>query len=81
MKPWLFSLNTDSPQASYELEIKFALAAIKYTQADLDIGDQVRANYAGDANALIASSQLVATRFATIAEANRYWPDSPGDRS
>ena len=50
-----------------------ARVAVKMTQPDADVRDKLRPIYAEDANALIASSQVVATHFATVAAANDYW--------
>lgn len=80
MNTWFSSLITDTPQAGYELAITLSRAAIRFTQTDPDVRDAVRTKYADDARALIAGSQVVATHFATIAAANRYWVDVPGAR-
>jgi hypothetical protein len=50
-----------------------ARVAVKMTQPDADVRDKLRPIYAEDADALIASSQVVATHFATVAAANDYW--------
>jgi len=49
--------------------------AVKLTQPDAAARDRTRTDYAGDAEALIAVSSVVATHFQTIAAANRYWAD------
>ncbi|WP_417259470.1 hexameric tyrosine-coordinated heme protein [Celeribacter sp.] len=36
----------------------------------------MRADYAASSDALIASSQVVATHFATVAAANGYWRET-----
>ncbi|MET4702251.1 hypothetical protein ABIE65_005306 [Constrictibacter sp. MBR-5] len=73
MTPWLPTLKTATPQEGYELAVKMARVAIKMTQPDAEVRDKLRQVYADDADALIASSQVVATHFATVAAANHYW--------
>ena len=73
MTTWLPSLITATPEDGYNLAVKMARVAIKMTQPDADVRDKLRPVYANDANALIASSQVVATHFATVAAANDYW--------
>ena len=73
MTTWLPSLITATPEDGYNLAVKMARVAVKMTQPDAEIRDKLRPVYANDANALIASSQVVATHFATVAAANNYW--------
>ena len=73
MTPWLPTLKTATPQEGYDLAVKMARVAVKMTQPDAAVRDTLRAVYANDADALIASSQVVATHFATVAAANDYW--------
>ena len=73
MTVWLTSLITATPEDGYNLAVKMARVAVKMTQPDADVRDKLRPVYANDANALIASSQVVATHFATVAAANNYW--------
>lgn len=73
MTTWLPTLKTATPQEGYELAVKMARVAIKMTQPDAEVRDKLRHVYAEDADALIASSQVVATHFATVAAANHYW--------
>jgi len=75
MADWLPSLMTATPQEGYDLAVKMARVAIKMTQPDAEVRDRLRPGYAEDADALIASCQVVATHFATIAAANDYWKD------
>lgn len=70
---WLPSLITKTPEEGYALAVKMARVAIKMTQPDASIREKLRPEYAGDFDALIASSQVVATHFATVAAANNYW--------
>ena len=64
---------TNSGTEACELAVKMARAAIRMTQPDAAVRDRLRPVYAEDADALIASSQVVATHFATVAAANNYW--------
>ncbi|SEP23371.1 Hexameric tyrosine-coordinated heme protein (HTHP) [Salinihabitans flavidus] len=76
MTQWLPTLKTATPQEGYELAVKMARVAIKMTQPDAEVRDKLRPVYAENADALIASSQVVATHFATVAAANDYWRDA-----
>jgi len=76
MTTWLPTLKTATPQEGYELAVKMARVAIKMTQPDAEVRDKLRPVYAENADALIASSQVVATHFATVAVANDYWRDA-----
>lgn len=76
MAIWLPSLKTETPQEGYELAVTLARKAVGMTQPDAEMRDKLRPVYAEDADALIASSQVVATHFATVAAANDYWKDS-----
>jgi hypothetical protein len=71
--PWLQSLQTETPQAGYELAIKLSRMAVKMTQPSEEIRKSLRAIYELDADALIAASQVVATNFATVSAANNWW--------
>ncbi len=75
MSDWLPTLMTETPQEGYDLAVKLARVAVKMTQPDASIREKLRPEYASDADALIASSQIVATHFATVAAANNYWRD------
>lgn len=70
---WLPTLITDTPEAGYELAVKLSRVAVKMTQPDAQIRDELREIYERDANSLIASSQVVAINFQTVAAANNYW--------
>lgn len=67
------SLITASPQEGRELAIKLARKAIAAIQTDPEIRKKLRSNYAEDTSQLIASSQVIATEFQTIAMANNFW--------
>lgn len=73
MSDWLPSLITQTPAEGYDLAVKLARVAVKLTQPDADVRAKLRPVYAENPDALIASSQVVATHFATIAAANGYW--------
>ncbi|WP_292294009.1 hexameric tyrosine-coordinated heme protein [Marivita sp.] len=76
MTSWLPTLVTDTPEEGHALAVKLSRFAIKLTQPDADVRDRLRPDYAEDADALIAVSQVVATHFATISAANDYWRDA-----
>ncbi|GMV73817.1 MAG: hypothetical protein AMXMBFR78_07680 [Rubrivivax sp.] len=70
---WLASLITDTPQAGFDLAITMSRKGVRYTQPDPEVLKKLRPVYAEDADALIASSQVIAINFQTIAAANNYW--------
>ncbi|WP_323036285.1 hexameric tyrosine-coordinated heme protein [Pararhodobacter sp.] len=76
MTVWLPSLITKTPQEGYDLAVKLSRVAVKLTQPDAAIREKLRPEYAENFDALIASSQVVATNFATVAAANGYWKDT-----
>ena len=76
MTDWLPTLMTKPPEAGYALAVKLSRVAIKMTQPDAAIREKLRPEYAENFDALIASSQIVATHFATVAAANGYWRDA-----
>lgn len=76
MTKWLPTLITKTPEEGYELAVKLSRVAIKMTQPDATVREKLRPEYAEDFDALIASSQVVATHFATVAAANGYWRDA-----
>ncbi|HMQ93704.1 MAG TPA: hexameric tyrosine-coordinated heme protein [Amaricoccus sp.] len=78
MTDWLPTLKTATPQEGYDLAVKLARVAVKLTQPDAGVRDRLRPFYAENADGLIASSQVVATHFATVAAANGYWRDAHG---
>jgi glycerate-2-kinase len=67
------SLITETPEEGRQLAIKMARLVIKATQPDEAVRDRLRDVYANDAAMLISIGQVVATEFATIAAANKYW--------
>lgn len=70
---WLKSLITETPQEGRELAITMARKSIAAIQTDPEIRKKLRADYASDTALLIASAQIIALEFQTIAQANNYW--------
>jgi hypothetical protein len=70
---WLPSLKTATPQEGFELATKLARVGVKLTQPSAEIRDKLRAAYEQDSTQLIASSQVIAIHFQTVAAANNYW--------
>jgi hypothetical protein len=69
------TLITSSPEEGYMLAIRLSRTAIKLTQPDAQVRNEVRGHYERDAMALTAIAQTVAIHFATVAGANDYWKD------
>lgn len=70
---WLPSLKTSSPQEGFELAAKLARLGVKLTQPSAEIREKLRPVYDQDTGQLIASSQVIAIHFQTVAAANNYW--------
>ncbi|MBX3067433.1 MAG: hexameric tyrosine-coordinated heme protein [Microbacteriaceae bacterium] len=70
---WLPTLKTDTPEEGFNLAVKMSRIGVKVTQPDAAVRDRLRPEYAEDADALIASSQVIAINFQTVAAANKYW--------
>ncbi|MFO7824735.1 MAG: hexameric tyrosine-coordinated heme protein [Cyclobacterium sp.] len=70
---YLESLITGTPQEGRELAIKLARKSIAAIQPDSETRKKLRSDYAEDTAQLIASSQVIATEFQTIAMANNFW--------
>ncbi|NHE56501.1 hexameric tyrosine-coordinated heme protein [Cyclobacterium plantarum] len=70
---YLESLKTATPQEGRELAIKLARKSVAAIQTDGEIRKKLRNDYAQDTAQLIASSQVIATEFQTIAMANNFW--------
>ncbi len=73
MESWLPSLITETPEKGFDLAVKLSRIAVKKTQPDDAVRMRLREVYEKDADALIASSQVVAINFQTVAAANGYW--------
>lgn len=70
---WLTTLITAGPQEGYELAVMLSRRGVKTTQPDPEILKKLRPVYVNDADALIASSQVIAIHYQTVAAANNYW--------
>ena len=70
---WLESLVTATPQEGRELAIKMARKSIAAIQTDADTRKKLRADYANNTTLLIASANVIAIEFQTVAIANNYW--------
>lgn len=72
-EPWLPSLQTETPQAGFDLAIVMARRAVTTTQTDKSVLMAARPAYSADPASLIDVSGVAALWFATIAEANDHW--------
>jgi hypothetical protein len=72
---WLPSLMTETPEEGFDLAIVMARKAVTTTQTNVETLHALRPAYAHDPESLIEVSGVVATYFATIAEANDFWRD------
>jgi hypothetical protein len=70
---YLPTLKTETPEEGFELALKLSRLAVKFTQPNEAVRGKLRSVYETDADALIATSHVVATNFQTIAAANGYW--------
>lgn len=70
---WLPTLIVSTPQEGRELAIKMARKSIAAIQTDAETRKKLRSTYANDTAQLIASAQVIAMEFQTIAAANNYW--------
>jgi hypothetical protein len=70
---WLESLITATPQEGRELAIKMSRKSIAAIQTDPEVRKKLRNDYATDTAQLIASANVIAIEFQTIAQANNYW--------
>lgn len=70
---WLDSLITNTPQEGRALAIEMARKSIAAIQTDVETRKKLRDNYANDTAQLIASANVIAIEFQTIAAANNYW--------
>lgn len=70
---WLPSLITKTPQEGRELAIKMARKSIAAIQTNPEVRKKLRDDYANDTKQLIASANVVALEFQTVAAANNYW--------
>ncbi|WP_406841750.1 hexameric tyrosine-coordinated heme protein (plasmid) [Streptomyces sp. AHU1] len=70
---WLATLQTETPEDGWNLAVKLSRMGVKATQPSDEVRTRLRSVYAEDADSLIASSQVVAMNFQTVAAANNYW--------
>ena len=70
---WLPSLITKTPQEGRELAIKMARKSIAAIQTNPEVRKKLRDDYASDTKQLIASANVIAIEFQTVAAANNYW--------
>ena len=75
---WLTTLITATPQEGFELAVTISRRGVKYTQPDVNVLKELRADYAHSADSLTAASQVIAINFQTIAAANGYWRHASG---
>jgi hypothetical protein len=64
---WFPSLKTVTPQEGFDLATKMARVGVKVTQPSAEIRDKLRSAYDQDTTQLIASSQVIAIHFQTVA--------------
>ena len=69
----LETLICESPAEGRQLAIMLARKTIAAIQTDPEVRKKLRPMYAKDTEQLIASGQVVAIEFQTIAMANNYW--------
>lgn len=67
------TLITATPEEGRALAMKLARTSVRAIQPDMEVLQEGRPKYSSDPNALIASAQVVAIEFATVAAANNYW--------
>ncbi len=72
---YLQSLQCKTPAEGRQLAFTLARKSIAAIQTDPEVRNNLRLEYAKDTAQLIASSQVVAIEFQTIAMANNYWRD------
>lgn len=72
---WLPTLKTDTPQAGFDLAVKLSRIGVKVTQPSAEVRANLRPAYDHDSAQLIASSQVIALNFQTVAAANNWWRD------
>lgn len=73
------SLITKTAEEGFQVAIKLARKGVTSTQQDKEILFMLRDVYAKDPDALIASSQVIAIHFQTVAAANNYWRQKKPD--
>ena len=66
-------LTNNSSKSKADYLAKLARLGVKLTQPSAEVRDRLRASYEQDSAQLIASSQVIAVHFQTVAAANNYW--------
>lgn len=74
------SLITDTPEEGFQVAVQLARKGVTTTQPDKDVLFMLRDVYSKDPDALIASSQVIAIHYQTVAAANNYWQDDDSDK-
>lgn len=69
------SLITETPEEGFQLAIQLSRKGVTSVQPDKDVLFTLRDVYSKDPDALIASSQVIAIHYQTVAAANSYWRD------
>jgi hypothetical protein len=72
-KPAELSLITDTPEEGFQVAVQLARKGVTTTQPNKEVLFMLRDVYSNDPDALIASSQVIAIHFQTVAAANNYW--------
>jgi hypothetical protein len=67
------SLIADTPEEGFQIAVQLARKGVTTTQPDKDVLFMLRDVYSKDPDALIASSQVIAIHYQTVAAANNYW--------
>lgn len=70
---WLPTLKTSTPEEGFNLAVTLARKGVGITQPSAEVRSSLRAAYDHDTAQLIASSQVIAVHFQTVAAANGYW--------
>lgn len=70
---YLPTLITATPMDGRVLAIQLARKSIVAIQTDPEARKKLRPDYVNDVAQLIASAQVIAIEFQTIAQANNYW--------
>lgn len=74
------SLITDTPEEGFQVAIQLARKGVTSTQPDKEVLFMLRDVYSKDPDALIASSQVIAIHYQTVAAANNYWREENSDK-
>ena len=70
------ALKTTNPEKAYGMAVTMTRVATRMTQPGDEVRGRFRPAYAASGDALIASSQVVATHFASVAKANTCWSET-----